>query len=96
VAALAAARTSCPDIMIVDIGLPGMDGYEVARQVRRDPSLEHAVLVALTGYGRDEDKQSALAAGFDHHLVKPIDADELESLIARLQAPAAEDPRPLP
>src|SRR5438552_3409473 len=84
VAALDAARTNVPDVMLVDIGLPGMDGYEVARRVRRDPHVRHVVLVALTGYGREEDKQHAMAAGFDYHLVKPVKPDALHGLVARL------------
>jgi len=84
VAALDAARADLPDVMLVDIGLPGMDGYEVARRVRHDPALRHLVLVALTGYGRDEDKQKTKAAGFDHHLVKPVDPDVLLGLVSRL------------
>jgi len=77
--------------MLVDIGLPGMDGYEVARRIRKHPGLEHVVLVALTGYGREEDRQRALQAGFDHHLVKPVDPDALEGLVSRLgqEEPAA-------
>jgi two-component system CheB/CheR fusion protein len=84
VAALDAARTSPPDVMLVDIGLPGMDGYEFARRVRRDPDLDRVILVALTGYGREEDKQRAMAAGFDYHLVKPVSADALHGLVSRL------------
>jgi PAS domain S-box-containing protein len=82
--ALDAARANVPDVMVVDIGLPDIDGYEVARRVRRDPDLAHVVLVALTGYGRDEDKQRALAAGFDYHLVKPVSPDALQGLVIRL------------
>jgi signal transduction histidine kinase/ActR/RegA family two-component response regulator len=84
VAALDAARASPPDVMVVDIGLPGMDGYEVARRVRRDPDLDRVILVALTGYGREEDKRQAMAAGFDYHLVKPVSPDALHGLVARL------------
>ena len=75
--------------MLVDIGLPGMDGYEVAREVRRDRRLRHVVLVALTGYGREEDREHALAAGFDRHLVKPVEPDTLERLVADLPAATA-------
>src|SRR5262249_40367242 len=64
-AALELARTKTPRVLLVDIGLPGMDGYEVARLARQDPRLRDAVLFALTGYGRDEDRKAALAAGFD-------------------------------
>jgi signal transduction histidine kinase/CheY-like chemotaxis protein len=84
VEALDAARANVPDVMLVDIGLPGMDGYEVARRVRRDPDLKQVVLVALTGYGREEDKRQALAAGFDFHLVKPVNPDALNGLVAQL------------
>jgi PAS domain S-box-containing protein len=83
-AALEAARANVPDIMLVDIGLPGMNGYEVARAVRGDAALKHVVLVALTGYGRPDDKAEAMAAGFDYHLVKPVDLDALGELVARL------------
>jgi CheY-like chemotaxis protein len=78
---LDAARASRPEVMLVDIGLPGMNGYEVARQVRSDPSLRGVTLVAVTGYGRDEDKRAALAAGFDAHLVKPVDLHKLNEAI---------------
>jgi len=84
IAAMEAARANVPDVMLVDIGLPGIDGYEVARRIRRDPELKHVVLVALTGYGRDEDKRQAMAAGFDYHLVKPVNLDALHELVARL------------
>jgi PAS domain S-box-containing protein len=84
VAALDAARANPPDVMLVDIGLPGIDGYEVARRVRQEPSIKDTVLVALTGYGRDEDKQNAMAAGFDYHLVKPIHPDALNGLVSGL------------
>jgi signal transduction histidine kinase/CheY-like chemotaxis protein/PAS domain-containing protein len=84
VAALDAARSSPPDVMLVDIGLPGMDGYQLARLVRHDAELDRVVLVALTGYGREEDKQQAMAAGFDYHLVKPVSTDALHGLVARL------------
>jgi PAS domain S-box-containing protein len=82
--ALDAARANIPDVMLVDIGLPDMDGYEIARRVRRDPDLKQVVLVALTGYGHEEDKQQAIAAGFDYHLVKPVSPDALQGLVTRL------------
>jgi two-component system CheB/CheR fusion protein len=90
IAALEIARANVPDVMLVDIGLPGIDGYEVARRIRRDPVLKDIVLVALTGYGRDEDKHTAITAGFDYHLVKPIDPDALHGLVAQL---GKDDPR---
>ena len=73
--------------MLIDIGLPGMDGYEVARRIREQSELGRIVLVALTGYGREEDKQCALAAGFDHHLVKPVEFDALQHLVAQVGRP---------
>jgi len=87
-AAIDAARANPPDVMLVDIGLPGIDGYEVARRVRREPGLNEVVLVALTGYGRDEDKQNAMVAGFDYHLVKPINPDTLDGLVSGLASHA--------
>jgi len=84
VSALAAARASRPDIMLVDIGLPGMNGYELARIAREDPQLKQVMLVALTGYGRDGDRQRALEAGFDDHVVKPMSAEAFQRLQARL------------
>jgi PAS domain S-box-containing protein len=82
--ALELAAANVPDVMLIDIGLPGMDGYEVARRVREHPALRQVTLVALTGYGRDEDREHALHAGFDHHLVKPVDPTTLQGLVARL------------
>jgi CheY-like chemotaxis protein len=67
-----------------------LDGYEVARRIRRDPTLNGVVLVALTGYGRAEDKERSLAAGFDYHLVKPVDLDALSELVGRLGVPVGE------
>jgi two-component system CheB/CheR fusion protein len=84
-----------PDVMLVDIGLPGMDGYELARRVRQDPALRHVILVALTGYGREEDRLRALRAGFNHHLVKPVNPDALQGLVAQLSPPEARAKRPL-
>ncbi len=80
------ARRERPDVMLVDIGLPGFDGYEVARRVRA--ALGPAVLlVALTGYGQPQDQRRAAEAGFDLHLVKPVDPDQLAVLIARRESP---------
>ena len=70
-----------PDVALVDIGLPGMDGYQVARQVRASPAGKAIFLVALTGYGGAQQKRLALEAGFDLHLVKPVDADELARVL---------------
>jgi len=91
VAALELAERHRPDLVLSDIGLPGMDGYELARRLRDGRGPARAVLVALTGYGRDDDKRRALEAGFDHHLVKPPDMGALEELLRRVTiTPAAE------
>ena len=82
-AAIEVAQAERPDLMLVDIGLPGIDGYELARRVRRQPALAEVRMVAITGYGREEDRRRALAAGFDDHLVKPVDLDVLKALLAR-------------
>jgi two-component system CheB/CheR fusion protein len=80
--ALQSAATFVPEVVLLDIGMPGMDGYEVARELRARPEMGGALLVAITGYGREEDKQKAREAGFDHHLTKPIDAAELHRLLS--------------
>jgi signal transduction histidine kinase/DNA-binding response OmpR family regulator len=84
--ALAAAEAFQPEVVLLDIGLPGMDGYEVGRRLRARADLKGTLLVALTGYGQDEDLRRSRAAGFDHHLVKPADPDALAGLFSRLQA----------
>lgn len=81
---LALARACRPEIVLCDIGLPGgMDGYTVARAIRALPGLDSAYLVAMTGFGQDEDRLRALKAGFDNHLTKPADPDALLRLLAR-------------
>ncbi len=82
--ALDASPQDPPRVFILDIGMPGVDGYELARQLRRQPAFADAVLIALTGYGHADDRARSKAAGFDHHLVKPIDMHELEGILARL------------
>jgi two-component system, sensor histidine kinase len=80
---LKTARRFQPEVVLCDIGLPGgMDGYDVARALRADPELGSTFLIALTGYGQEEDRQRALEAGFDAHLTKPADLDELRRLLA--------------
>jgi CheY-like chemotaxis protein len=71
-----------PDLILLDIGLPGMDGYEAARRIRERARGKHLELVALTGYGQPEDRARALREGFDAHLVKPVNLDELFRVIA--------------
>jgi PAS domain S-box-containing protein len=88
-AGLERALAERPDVCLLDIGLPEMDGYELARRMRAAPELARATLIAITGYGQPEDKQKALAAGFDHHLVKPVNTAELTALLqARAHAHA--------
>jgi PAS domain S-box-containing protein len=86
--ALDAAHQFRPDIVFLDIGLPGMDGYEVARRFRQDPELRRAVLVAITGWGTEEDKRQSREAGFDMHLTKPVEVEAIESLLATIAPPA--------
>jgi CheY-like chemotaxis protein len=75
------------DVALVDIGLPGMDGYQLAKQVRGEAANGRLYLVALTGYGRPEDRKAALAAGFDAHLAKPLEPDELARVLADPHCP---------
>ncbi|HXY40302.1 MAG TPA: ATP-binding protein [Vicinamibacteria bacterium] len=86
--ALVQARTFQPDVLLCDIGLPGMDGYGVARAMRADPGLRRITLVALSGYASPEDISRAREAGFDHHLAKPADLERLARLLAA--SPSAE------
>ncbi len=76
------ARVFQPDLVLCDVGLPDMDGYEVAHEMRQDPTLHETTLVALTGYTRPEDIAHAKEAGFDQHLAKPVKLAQLEPLIA--------------
>jgi PAS domain S-box-containing protein len=81
--AIEAARAYRPDIVLLDIGLPGIDGYEVARRLREDERCRSSVIIAVSGYGQEEDRRRAREAGFDHHLVKPIDHDALISVLSK-------------
>jgi two-component system CheB/CheR fusion protein len=87
-AAAKAARSYAPDLVLLDIGLPGMDGYQVARQFKGYDDLRHIRLAAATGYGQDQDRKRAVEAGFDEFLVKPISFESLQKLIGRLGDPA--------
>lgn len=87
--ALEIACTDRPDVVISDIGMADMDGYELARRIRQDQNLAGTVLVALTGFGQDSDKQRTKEAGFDRHLVKPVSLEALRALFAALPAPRA-------
>jgi PAS domain S-box-containing protein len=84
--ALACARLEKPDVCILDIGLPEMDGNELARQLRMESGTAHALLIAVTGYGQEQDMRNAMAAGFDRHLVKPVDASQLAGLLNQHRA----------
>jgi two-component system CheB/CheR fusion protein len=79
--ALQAAGVFRPEAVILDIGLPGMNGYEVARQLREQPGMDQAVIVAVTGYGQEDDRLRSREAGFDHHLTKPVSPDRLQEVI---------------
>lgn len=79
--ALAAAESDPPDLVLLDIGLPGLNGYDVAERIRRDPRLREAKLVAVTGWGQSEDRRRSREAGFDLHLVKPVDLGVLQALL---------------
>jgi CheY-like chemotaxis protein len=86
--AIDVARSFNPEVMFLDIGLPGMSGYEVARRVRADPCLRGALLVALTGWGTEGDRRKSNEAGFDLHLTKPVEVRAIEGALARLGKPA--------
>ncbi|MHB8876906.1 MAG: response regulator, partial [Myxococcaceae bacterium] len=81
--AVAKAQANPPDVILCDIGLPGMDGYEVARTLRADPALRGTRMFAVSGYAQPEDRKRAADSGFDGHVAKPPDPDEIERLIAR-------------
>jgi CheY-like chemotaxis protein len=82
--ALKIAENYRPEMIFLDIGMPGMDGYEVARRLRQHPELKNVVLAALTGWGQQEDRRRSAEAGFDHHLVKPPELKLVDSLLSDL------------
>jgi two-component system CheB/CheR fusion protein len=82
-AALAAVEADPPDLVFLDIGMPVMNGYDVAQRLRQRPGLENLLLVAMTGWGQEEDRRRSQEAGFDHHLVKPVEPAALHQLLAR-------------
>jgi len=81
--ALSSLKVFDPHVVVLDIGLPGLDGYAVARQLRERGDTSHVLLIALTGYGQKEDRQRAADAGFDYHYVKPADPREIQAAIER-------------
>lgn len=91
--ALEAIAQAPPDVVLLDLSLPGIDGYEVARRVRANPARQHIPLIALSGWGRNEDIQRAREVGFDRHLLKPVELRTLTRLLAELPRPQARHPR---
>jgi two-component system CheB/CheR fusion protein len=79
--ALAAIREETPEYALIDVGLPGMSGYDLAREIRKLPEARELTLIAHTGYGQAEDRERARAAGFDHHMVKPLDWEALQRVL---------------
>lgn len=88
-ATIATASEFVPEIIFLDIGLPGMNGFETARRLRSMPQFDNTLLVAVTGYGQDEDRRQSREAGFDEHLVKPVDIASLRKMFAHPKLPAA-------
>jgi CheY-like chemotaxis protein len=86
-ACLALVEQLRPDVVLLDIGLPDMDGYKVARSLRADPRTRDVFIVAVTGYGRDEDRAKSEQAGIDLHMTKPVDIDALMEALARGRRP---------
>jgi CheY-like chemotaxis protein len=82
-----------PDVAFIDIGLPGMTGFELAQRLRADQRTKSALLVAVTGYGREADKEQALQSGFDRHLTKPVDHDVVLALLGSVGSPAESSER---
>ena len=86
--ALEAALDYRPDVVLLDIGLPGLDGFEVAKRMRQQPILQKVVLVAMTGYGKESDRQRSQEAGFDHYLVKPAKFEKVQEILASVSEKA--------
>jgi CheY-like chemotaxis protein len=78
-----------PDVILLDLGLPGLSGLDLARELRRHPEMAPVGLVALTGWGQEEDRRQTLDAGFDGHLTKPTDSETLERLLAEIASAGA-------
>ncbi len=92
--ALEAARAQRPEVVLLDIGLPGLDGFQVARKLREEVGLEDTLLVAMTGYGQPEDRRRSREAGIHHHFVKPVEPLVLRNLLASVASDGGEDGRP--
>ena len=87
-AAVSAFADFNPDVALLDIGMPELSGYEVAKRVREDPRKQKVTLIALTGWGQDRDKAQALAAGFNHHFTKPVEPSRLTEILRSLAPPS--------
>jgi len=88
--ALASVRVFAPHVIVLDIGLPGLDGYAVARRLRAEGDTSHTLLIALTGYGQKEDRDRAKAAGFDYHFTKPAEPKDIQAAIEQGRPVAAD------
>jgi CheY-like chemotaxis protein len=84
-AALRAVATYRPTVVLLDIGMPGMDGHEVARQIRQQPEFDDVTLIALTGWGQEGDRRDSRSAGFEYHLIKPADIGAIETLLSAIE-----------
>ncbi|HEY0962886.1 MAG TPA: response regulator [Pseudomonadales bacterium] len=84
--ALEIAREMQPDVILLDLGLPGMNGYEVCRELRRNPVFADTLIIAQTGWGEERNREMAYFAGFNHHFVKPLQPDDLAGLLAKVPA----------
>lgn len=78
------AKTFLPNVVLLDIGLPGMNGYEICQAMKKQPSLKHTIFIAQTGWGQKEHRERTKEVGFDYHLVKPVDIKALENILIRL------------
>ena len=80
--AVLATEEAMPDMIVMDLGMPCMDGYEAARRIRRQPGAQEVLMIALTGWGQSEARQRTIEAGFDHHMIKPVDFDQIRQLVS--------------
>jgi len=87
--ALALAKSFKPHVVLLDIGLPGMNGYEVCQRLRNDPEIKNLVIIAQTGWGEDQHKTMSQEAGFDYYMVKPIEMEKLRQLLLSLEPTVA-------
>jgi CheY-like chemotaxis protein len=78
--AVLAVEKAMPDMIVMDLGMPSMDGYEAARRIRRKAGSKDVLMIALTGWGQHDARQRTIDAGFDHHLIKPVDFDDIKQL----------------